>query len=88
MTDDFITLLVPAPWMSQGACAGLPAELFFPHRGQMQQVRAAKRVCAECLVKTECGQYALDSGERHGVWGGLSEKERRHLRAAARKQAS
>jgi hypothetical protein len=64
-------------WQDQALCAQVDPELFFPEKGQSP--RAAKRVCAACEVRAECLQYALDRREPFGVWGGLSERERRAL---------
>ena len=57
-------------------------ELFFPERGGSSA--PAKRVCSTCPVKERCAAYAIDNFERHGVWGGLSERERRRLRKERR----
>jgi WhiB family redox-sensing transcriptional regulator len=65
-------------WQNQANCLGLDPVLFFPERGE--STREAKRVCAGCAVREECLEYALDEGFRHGVWGGLSERERRPIR--------
>lgn len=67
----------PSVWMERGRCAETDPELFFPDKGQPSA--PAKRVCARCEVRVECLQYALDRGERFGIWGGASEKERRRL---------
>ena len=64
-------------WRDLALCAEVDPELFFPDKGESS--RSAKRVCAECEVRAECLQYALDHGERFGVWGGLSERERREV---------
>jgi len=64
-------------WRDEALCAQTDPELFFPEQGE--SVAAAKRVCAGCEVRAECLQYALDNRERFGVWGGLSERERREL---------
>jgi WhiB family transcriptional regulator, redox-sensing transcriptional regulator len=56
-------------------------DLFFPDKGGTNS--AAKAVCRSCPVRTSCLQWALDHDERFGVWGGLSERERRRLRSAA-----
>lgn len=67
-------------WREQAACTEHDTELFFPiarTQGWMQQTREAKRVCASCPVREECLRWALDTGQRTGVWGGLSEKERK-----------
>ena len=64
-------------WRDLALCAQTNPESFFPDKGESP--RPAKRVCAACEVRAECLQYALDRGERFGVWGGLSERERRAL---------
>ena len=53
-------------------------ELFFPHQGETQAARAAKRVCGNCEVTNECLRYALAHDEQ-GVWGGTTESERRTI---------
>jgi WhiB family transcriptional regulator, redox-sensing transcriptional regulator len=62
-------------------CAQTDPELFFPDKGG--SVLAAKTICHGCEVNAECLQWALDHGERWGVWGGLSAFERRKLGGAA-----
>jgi WhiB family redox-sensing transcriptional regulator len=64
-------------WRDLALCAQTDPEAFFPDKGESP--RPAKRVCARCEVRAECLQYALDHGERFGIWGGLSERERRAL---------
>lgn len=65
-------------WKSRGLCAQTDPEAFFPEKGG--STKEAKRICGGCEVRAECLQYAIDNDERFGVWGGLSEKERRGLR--------
>ena len=67
----------PADWRDQALCAQTDPELFFPDKGGTSA--PAKRVCARCPVRAECLQDALDTGERFGIRGGLSERERRKL---------
>ena len=69
----------PGDWRDSALCAEVDPEIFFPEKGE--SARPAKRVCAGCEVRAECLQEALDRGERFGVWGGLSERERRALAA-------
>jgi WhiB family transcriptional regulator, redox-sensing transcriptional regulator len=69
------------PWVDEGLCTQTDPEMFFPELGG--STRSAKKVCASCEVKERCLQYALENDERFGVWGGLSERERRKLRKAA-----
>ena len=66
------------PSHTRAASSGVVQEnAFFPEKGG--STREAKKVCAACEVRTECLQDALDRGERFGIWGGLSERERRRL---------
>jgi WhiB family redox-sensing transcriptional regulator len=68
-----------------GKCAGLDPELFFPERGE--STREAKEVCRGCKSRGECLEFALQNGEKFGVWGGLSERERRRHRKKRREEA-
>jgi WhiB family redox-sensing transcriptional regulator len=70
-------------WTARGACRHSDPELFFPvaARGPaLRQLARAKRVCASCPVRIDCLEYALQSGQGFGVWGGASEQERRLMR--------
>ena len=68
-------------WQERALCAQTDPESFFPEKGG--STREAKRVCTTCEVRTECLEYALAHDERFGIWGGLSERERRRVRRAA-----
>jgi WhiB family redox-sensing transcriptional regulator len=65
-------------WMADGLCAQTDPDAFFPDRGESP--RLARSVCAACPVRPECAAWALDRGERFGIWGGMSERERRAIR--------
>lgn len=65
-------------WMLEARCLDADPEAFFPEKGG--STREAKRICAACPVREECLQYALDNDERFGIWGGLSERERRRAK--------
>ena len=76
-------------WIQSGACRGLHAtpviddvgpvpHTFFPERGEDE--RPAKSICKTCPVKSQCLGYALDAGEKFGIWGGTSERQRRTMR--------
>lgn len=69
--------IAPPDWRDLAACAETDPEVFFPDKGQPG--RDAKRICASCPVAVPCLESALATGERHGVWGGLSGRERREL---------
>ena len=68
-------------WRDLAVCAETDPEAFFPEKGG--STREAKRVCRGCEVRAECLEYALDHGERFGIWGGMSERERRRLKREA-----
>lgn len=63
------------PWQAKALCAQTDPEAFFPEKGG--STREAKKVCLSCEVRDKCLHYALDNDERFGIWGGLSERERR-----------
>jgi len=65
-------------WQEKALCAQTDPEAFFPEKGG--STREAKRVCGSCEVRAECLEYALENDERFGIWGGLSERERRRMR--------
>lgn len=70
-------------WREKAACGDEDPELFFPigNTGPaLAQIDEAKAVCRRCEVISECLEWALDSGQDAGVWGGLSEDERRALK--------
>lgn len=74
---DFLAGLDLPTWMSQGLCAQTDPEAFYPEKGG--STKEAKAVCRRCPVTTECLEYALNTVDRFGIWGGLSERERRKL---------
>ena len=83
-----------ADWRARGACASADPDLFFPAYASglsLRQERRAKAVCARCPVREECLQYALDSAQPVGVWGGLNAAEltriRRNRQRAQRRAA-
>jgi len=68
-------------WQTDALCAQTDPEAFFPEKGG--STRDAKRICTTCDVRSECLEYALQNDERFGIWGGLSERERRKLKRRA-----
>ena len=67
-------------WQALANCLGVDPDLFFPERGA--STREAKEVCRACVVREECLEYAIVNGEKFGIWGGMSERERRRVRRA------
>jgi WhiB family redox-sensing transcriptional regulator len=68
-------------WQERALCAQTDPEAFFPEKGG--STREAKKVCLGCDVRAECLDYAIANGEKFGIWGGLSERERRKLKVKA-----
>jgi WhiB family redox-sensing transcriptional regulator len=93
---DFIEALtvggLDLAWQDFANCKGADPDLFFPERGA--STRQAKSICRECSVREECLEFAIVSSEKFGIWGGLSERERRKIRkerqiaAAVRRRAA
>ena len=65
-------------WQEYANCLGVDPDLFFPERGA--STREAKEVCRGCVVREDCLEYALHNSEKFGIWGGMSERERRRIR--------
>jgi WhiB family redox-sensing transcriptional regulator len=82
MTNTYDDMLQPAEleenWQDDANCLGVDPDLFFPERGA--STREAKEVCRGCVVREQCLEFALQNGEKFGIWGGLSERERRRIR--------
>jgi WhiB family redox-sensing transcriptional regulator len=72
-------------WRDAAACRGLDTNVFFPLTDE--EADEAKTVCAACPVREECLEFALLTRQNDGVWGGLTEAERRRLRRRRREQA-
>lgn len=72
-------------WQLRAACRGPQSEIFFPPASperrdeKRARERHAKAICATCSVRADCLAHALSIREQHGIWGGLSESERRQL---------
>lgn len=70
-------------WRTQSACRDTSPELFFPigtTGNAVDQIEVAKRICGQCPVTTQCLEFALETNQEAGVWGGLTEDERRRVR--------
>lgn len=73
-----VALFERKSWQDLANCKGVDPDLFFPERGA--STRESKGVCKGCTVRDDCLEYALDTGQKFGIWGGLSERERRRIR--------
>lgn len=70
-------------WRSQASCRMTDPELFFPNGTSgptLLQIEQAKRVCGGCPVSLDCLAWAIDTGQDAGIWGGLTEDERRAVK--------
>ena len=82
-------IMLDTSWQEFSNCLGVDPDLFFPERGA--STREAKEVCRGCVVREDCLEFALANGEKFGIWGGMSERERRRIRrqrALARQAAA
>ena len=77
------TMIATSNWWEQAACQAADPELFFPGSCRQcrtfREVATAKAICASCAIRRRCLEYALDTRQEHGVWGGASEDERRAI---------
>lgn len=64
-------------WMEHASCGGIPVDMFFPPPNA-NVLPEVKRLCRSCEVRSQCLNFAIEYGEWHGVWGGLTTKQRRH----------
>lgn len=72
-------------WRDRAACRGADIDLFFPDwtaGPALPAIERAKRICRDCPVRARCLDWALDHGAVYGIWGGLTEDERRAIRGA------
>ncbi len=72
----------PGDWIDRAACRGQDGDQWFPGPGERSTFRAAVAVCAACPVRLACLEYAQRWRINHGVWGGLSERDRKRLRGS------
>lgn len=69
--------VVDLSWRMRGACNGLDPAIFFPD--EEDDPTDAVAICAECVVRSVCLEYALSWREKDGIWGGTTERERRRI---------
>ena len=70
----------PTHWREQAACAGMDLNLWFPTETGSGNSLQARLICRSCPVREPCLEYAITNKEHHGIWGGMSEKQRQDLR--------
>jgi WhiB family redox-sensing transcriptional regulator len=70
-------------WRNDAICTQVDPELFFPAKGDTWTAREARIICLRCPVQKQCLEYALRHNEQFGVWGGMTERERRRVKKVA-----
>lgn len=84
--DAAVSAVAEAPWIEASLCSQSDPAAFFPEKGG--STIEAKQICSNCEVRAECLDWALEHDERHGIWGGLSERERRRLKKTMTRDAA
>lgn len=85
LADMIGTTFMNRPWRDKAACRGIDPNVFFPIvKGEDEQ---AKAICVSCSVRQDCLEFAINNGEKDGIWGGANESERRRI-TASRKPAA
>ncbi|HSJ82232.1 MAG TPA: WhiB family transcriptional regulator [Acidimicrobiia bacterium] len=76
-----LTTEVVAEWRARAACSGFQHSLFFPTAdADIAAIERAREICMNCAVSPDCLEYALETNQRAGIWGGTTEDERRSVR--------
>lgn len=80
MVDLFSARLMPPFLGAEVACAGMPTAMFYPESMAKAAVAPARRICARCKVLERCLEWAVETGQEHGVWGGTTRAQRDRIR--------
>lgn len=83
---DLVSFEEQATWRPYANCLGVDSNIFHPQRGETTE--AARGVCRGCVVRMPCLEYAITTRQKWGIWGGLSERERRRIRDQRDRSAS
>lgn len=78
-------------WRHQAACRDTDPEIFFPIGATgpaLAQIQAAQSICGTCAVQQSCLDWSLETGQDAGIWGGMTEEERREIRRGARQRVA
>jgi|HubBroStandDraft_1064217.scaffolds.fasta_scaffold971353_1 WhiB family redox-sensing transcriptional regulator len=78
-------------WRSQGACLHADPDVFFPISAagaSAPQIRMARAICAGCVVRVACTDFAVEHRDVQGIWGGTTDDERKKLRRSRTRAAS
>lgn len=82
------TIIDPLVWRDNAACKDKDPDIFYPESENSPYVQIAKAVCSVCPAQGNCLRYALQNNEHIGIWGGLTERERRNRRRRLRKESA
>lgn len=78
-------------WRHRAACRDVDPEIFFPvgtTGPALAQIQASRAICGTCTVQQDCLDWALETGQDSGIWGGCTEEERRDMRRTARERVA
>ena len=76
-----LTTELTAEWRDRAACSGFQNTIFFPVGDtDASTIERAREICMNCQVNVDCLEYALETNQRAGIWGGTTEDERKSLR--------
>lgn len=77
-------------WQDKAACSAIDVAVFYydTWTERLDELNQIRRVCAECPVRAQCLEYALDTDDKYGVWGGLTPRERRQVKRERRESAA
>lgn len=75
-----IKQLRPGRWVENALCAQIGGDLWFAEKGDWATTIQAKLICQRCPVREQCLRWALENGENHGVWGGMTPEQRKRFR--------
>jgi WhiB family redox-sensing transcriptional regulator len=84
---DGVKLPTALAWRTKGSCRGSDSMIFYPPSDDDSLAVTAKEICSACPVRKPCLEFALSTREKHGVWGGLTERERRRVLRQRRRSA-
>ncbi len=85
---DLLAEVSPQEWTARPNCIESDPDLFYPKPSEAGMTALAKTICSDCPIRSACLQHALANDERHGVWGGMTEQERRELRRQTAEEAA
>jgi hypothetical protein len=82
---ELVSTLEEPVGLEDGLCREVDADMFYIDKGENHKIQQARTICGRCDVREACLEWALEHGERYGIWGGTTENQRRKLISARNK---